>query len=155
MSVSKWRMKAKEFAKLGRLNVALHCWARALEEDPKDDQAWVNKGITLEKLGKHLEAVDCYTQAININPKLGLAWYNKGALLGNFGQYREALGCFMEAERQGHPHADDAVEACRKELGDDVLTQKDSNPLINQDNESGTTDLNKLSSKRRTRRRFF
>src|SRR3990172_4740994 len=94
MSTNKWHQKAVEFTKLGKLNVALHCWSRALEEDPDDPEAWVSKGVTLEKLGKHQEAIDCYTEAININPCFATAWYNKGAVLGNFGNYREALGCF-------------------------------------------------------------
>ena len=126
---NKWHHKAKEFTKLGRLNVALHCWTRALEEDPEDAEAWAFKGSLLEKTGKHDDAVECYTEAIKINPCFALAWYNKGAILGNYGRYREALGCFMEAKRQGHPSAETAAAACRSELGEDTWVKK-PNPVV-------------------------
>jgi len=155
MSTNKWHQKAVEFTKLGRLNVALHCWSRALDEDPDDPEAWVSKGVTLEKLGKHQEAIDCYTEAININPCFATAWYNKGAVLGNFGNYREALGCFMEAVRQGHPKAEAAVEACRNQLGDTVWEQKKPNPVVEK-YKSGTEINDALrASTRKKRRRLW
>ena len=132
--VSQWHEKAKSFTKLGRLNVALHCWDRAIQEDPSDAEAWAAKGVTLEKLGKHMEAIDCYTEATDLNPFFALAWYNKGAVLGNLGKYREALGCFMEAKRQGHPKAEDAIESCETALGEDPWVRKApavKNPLKN------------------------
>ena len=159
MSADKWQRKAVEFTKLGRLNVALHCWSRALEESPEDYDAWLKKGVTLEKLGKHEEAVECYTMAININPCCGLAWYNKGAVLGNYGNYREALGCFMEAKRQGYPKAEAAIAACRTELGDEVWVSNQRSKVEKRDNaDSEINQPRKRSSQyssRKKRRGFW
>ncbi len=121
---NKWYEKAIQFTKLGRHNVALHCWERATEDDPTDAQAWANRGLTLQTLGRYEESIVSYDKAIEIDPSMAGAWYNKGAVLGNLGNYRRALGCFEEATRQGHPSSESAAMSCREELGEQTWVKK-------------------------------
>ena len=39
---------------------------QSLRLDPKNIQAWLNKGISLDKLGKHDEALPCHNKASEI-----------------------------------------------------------------------------------------
>lgn len=116
MKALKWIDKAKEFAKLDRINVALHCINRALEVDPKNIEALFFKANIQSKLGNHMDALECYDRITEIDPLNGRAWFNKGAILGNFGQYREAKNCFDEADRKGHPRAKEASTSCQNEI---------------------------------------
>ena len=39
---------------------------RALQVDPDDADAWLNKGIILKKMGKHSEGARCIEKAIDL-----------------------------------------------------------------------------------------
>ena len=67
------------------------------ELDPKNANAWYNKGNALRELGRYEEALRCFDKALEIDPKHVLAWNNKGIALHNLGRYEEALRCFDKA----------------------------------------------------------
>jgi tetratricopeptide (TPR) repeat protein len=97
---------------------ALGCCERALALNPRNAQAWVNKGLTLGELQRPDEVLDCYEHALALDPTLAPAWFNKGVTLVNaFQRYAEALACFEVAERLGYTPAADGMALCRQALG--------------------------------------
>src|SRR5262249_7565900 len=52
---------------------------RALELDPRNEQAWVGRGWTRRKLGRHAEAVADFTRAAELSPNYALAYSNRGS----------------------------------------------------------------------------
>ena len=53
-----------------RYELAITCCDIALDLDPKNEKAYLNKGLTFEKMGKDNEAKNCYNQAVAINPRI-------------------------------------------------------------------------------------
>ena len=77
--------------------MALSCYDKAIERDPKYVFAWINKGNSLDSLGRYEEALGCLDKAIELDSENAVAWNSKGNSLGNFGRYEEALGCYDRA----------------------------------------------------------
>jgi tetratricopeptide (TPR) repeat protein len=73
---------------------ALSYFDRAIELNPLNYIAWMNKGLIFKKLNMQEEAVMCYDKAIQIKPTYPTSWINKGVLLGCIGKIREAIECF-------------------------------------------------------------
>jgi tetratricopeptide (TPR) repeat protein len=57
--------------KLGKHREGIECYDKALEIDPKDSDAWNNKGTALGKLGRYNEAIECFDKALEIDPMHG------------------------------------------------------------------------------------
>lgn len=66
----------------------------ALERNPKDVQALVNKGNVLDDLNRKEEALASYDKALEIKPDYAIAWYNKGNVLSDLNRKAEALICY-------------------------------------------------------------
>jgi tetratricopeptide (TPR) repeat protein len=73
---------------------ALSYFDKAIELNPLNYIAWMNKGLIFKKLEMQEEAVMCYDKAIQIKPNYPNSWINKGVLLGCIGKIREAIDCF-------------------------------------------------------------
>jgi tetratricopeptide (TPR) repeat protein len=82
---------AGELGTHGRYAEALAAWERAIELDPKNAMAWINKGYTLNELGRPAEALAACDWAIELDLMVPVAWNNKGASLNKLGRYAEAL----------------------------------------------------------------
>ena len=52
-----------------KLDDALKYYDKAIELNPNNIYAFINKGNALAKLGKNEEALRCYDKAIDLNPK--------------------------------------------------------------------------------------
>ncbi|MHC1610587.1 MAG: tetratricopeptide repeat protein [Candidatus Methanospirareceae archaeon] len=52
-------------------------YSKCLELDPKDVDAWNNKGFALYDLGRYEEAIRCYDKALEIDPRHERAKNNK------------------------------------------------------------------------------
>jgi cytochrome c-type biogenesis protein CcmH/NrfG len=48
---------------LERHKEALMAYEQAMQINPNDPQAWINRGTALDALGRHHEAEDCYDRA--------------------------------------------------------------------------------------------
>jgi tetratricopeptide (TPR) repeat protein len=59
--------------------------------DPKNDDAWYNKGITFDNLKRYEEALEAFDKAVELVPKDVANWNIKGFALGNLERYEEAL----------------------------------------------------------------
>jgi len=75
----------------GRLEEALASYARALELDRANVDAWYNYGNTWQALRRFDEALACYDQALALQPDDGQAWNNRAAVLQELGRHDDAL----------------------------------------------------------------
>jgi tetratricopeptide (TPR) repeat protein len=91
LSLKKIILKGNEHYFKDEFKQAIECYDKALEIDPKNADAWNNKGGALGSLGKHEEAIEYYDKALKIDPKNAMAWTNKGWSLSNLGRYEEAI----------------------------------------------------------------
>ena len=51
---------------------------KAIELDPKDANAYYNRGLAKSELKQYKEAIADYDKAIELNPKDAAAYYNRG-----------------------------------------------------------------------------
>jgi tetratricopeptide (TPR) repeat protein len=82
---------------LKKYDLAIECFNKALEIDPKNGVLWNKKGFALGNLGKYEEAIECYNKALEIDDKDVLALFQKGFSLNTLGRYDEAIECFNKA----------------------------------------------------------
>ena len=59
----------------------LEFFDKVLEKNPRDKNAWINKGVILDELGLHKNSIKCYEKALEIDPDYRLARKNKRAAL--------------------------------------------------------------------------
>jgi CHAT domain-containing protein/tetratricopeptide (TPR) repeat protein len=94
LEAAHWCAKGEELYNQNRLPEALQCFDRALELDPVNKIAWMDKGNILDVIGQPQAAIRCYDAALEIDPSYDEAWYNKGYTLQNLGFHRDALECY-------------------------------------------------------------
>ncbi len=87
---------------------ALDYFNKAIELNPLNYVAWMNKGLIFKKLNMQDEAIMCYDRAIQIEPTYPNSWINKGVLLGCVGKIRDAIECFDKVLEiaPGNEHAE-------------------------------------------------
>jgi len=94
------RDRNKECRKLLDMDMtdsALECYNKSIQINPKDADAWIQRGNALYKLGRLDEAIESYTKAIEIDPESDNAYNQKGIALGSRGEYSLAIGDFKKA----------------------------------------------------------
>lgn len=92
-----WVQKGNAFIELGRIPVAIDCFNKALEINPKHDKAWFNKGRILLRMGSFEEAIGSFDKVLEINPKDDEPLVGKGVSHHRMGQYDTAIFFFDEA----------------------------------------------------------
>jgi serine/threonine protein kinase len=97
--VEAWELYNKAFslANLGNLEEAIQYYDRVLLLEPKNTDAWNNRGVCCKKLGRLQDALTCYENAIVSEHHNASAWANKGNLLQTQGLHAEALVCLNKA----------------------------------------------------------
>lgn len=80
-----------EYHKKGQYDKAIVEYNRALELNPQNFEAYVNRGNAYEAKGAHEDAIADYNRAIEINPNYGGAYMNKGVVYARMGQYDQAI----------------------------------------------------------------
>jgi len=83
--------KAYSLSSLGHLDEAIAYYDRVLTLDPRNTDAWNNKGVCLRKQGKLAEALQCYDHATDTDRNNSSAWSNRGNCLYTLGRNEEAL----------------------------------------------------------------
>jgi serine/threonine protein kinase len=94
-----WELYNKAFslASLGHLDEAIAYYDKVLGLEPKNTNAWNNRGACLRKQGKMREALQSYDRAIEADRHNASAWNNKGSLLMAVGKVTEAIVQFNKA----------------------------------------------------------
>ena len=76
---------------------ALRSFDRAIDLEPDDALAWINRGTVLGELKKYEDSLGALDKAIDLEPDNTLAWIIKGEILGEFKKYEEALEIIKKA----------------------------------------------------------
>ena len=90
----------------GRHEDALGAFDECLKLDPKNADAWNDKGLALSRLGRHEDALRAYDECLKLDPKNINAWYNKGVALSDLGRHENALDAFDECLKLNPKEAD-------------------------------------------------
>ena len=69
--------------------------------EPKNLDAWMERGRLLRNLDKREEGAEACRTATRIAPENGIAWYNLGQAAVEIGQCEEAIHAYREAARLG------------------------------------------------------
>ena len=59
---------------------AINDYNEAIRLDPKNAQAWSNRGNTQFEKGEYEKAINDYSEAIHLEPKEVFPWFNRGLL---------------------------------------------------------------------------
>lgn len=66
---------------LGRYEDAIKYYNKALQINPRYENAWYNKGAALYGIGKYNEAMECFDKTLEINPRNEFAIESKEIVL--------------------------------------------------------------------------
>jgi len=88
-----WELYNKAFSlgSLGQPEEAIRYYDRVLELEPKNTNAWNNRGVCCKKLGRNEEALRCYDKAVEADRHNASAWSNKGNILYSLARFTEAI----------------------------------------------------------------
>jgi Tfp pilus assembly protein PilF len=83
--------------RLGKNDMALASYDRALKVRPDYAEALCNRGVTLHELKRFAEALASYDRAVKVRPHYAEALYNRGNTLKELGRLEEALASYDRA----------------------------------------------------------
>ncbi|MBI2840033.1 MAG: tetratricopeptide repeat protein [Acidobacteria bacterium] len=93
------------------------CYDEVLKKDPRNTEAWNNKGCALKEIGKLANAITCFDKAMEVDPQSGAAWYNKAQTLRMMDRMEEAMHCYNRGAQLGHSGCIDSRALACFELG--------------------------------------
>ncbi len=94
----------------GKYDDAIKAYDEAIKLDPKNKEAFFNRGLALAALDKFDEAIKDYDKATKLDPKNKEAFYNMGLALVALGKCSEAIKAYDEAVTLD-PNYNDAIVA--------------------------------------------
>lgn len=83
--------------KMGRIDLAVEAYTKALFVKPDDGYTYFNLGNALKQQGKLEESVGAYTRALSVIPNHADTYYNMGNALRQQGKLEEAIGAYAKA----------------------------------------------------------
>ena len=86
--------RGQSLANLGKYDLAVESYEKAMHIDPKNSNALTAKGLALVSQNKYAEALKTYEELIKIDETNSNAWNAKGLVLEKQGKKTEAQKCF-------------------------------------------------------------
>jgi tetratricopeptide (TPR) repeat protein len=83
--------EANKKAQEGQLDAAVQDYTQAINADPKNPVAYVNRGLAYQNKGDRRKALEDYTQAIALNDKLAEAYNNRSHVYFDDEKYDQAI----------------------------------------------------------------
>ncbi len=80
-----------------RLDEALDCFRKIVEQDPENFRGWVAHGAALRTLGRHSDALASFERALRIDPRSTFALSSKARALASMGRSNEAIQAYEAA----------------------------------------------------------
>jgi hypothetical protein len=77
---------------------------KAFETNPKDAEAYYNRGIAYANTGQHDQAISDYTKALELNPGYAEAYNNRGKAYSSKGQHDQAISDSTKALEMNPRH---------------------------------------------------
>ena len=97
--------------RLNRLDEALADFNKTIELNPKDPDAWNNRGLVYNRLGRTQEALSDFNKALELDDLNGQAYNNRGLVYLKLGKHNEAIEDLKKAGRLGVPEAEDYLKS--------------------------------------------
>jgi tetratricopeptide (TPR) repeat protein len=101
-----WLKKGYELSLNGSDEEALQAYEKALQIDPENSLAWINKANVLYRLNRTSESSQAYRKALEItdnmieaDPRNATLWLGKGILHNNVGDIEEAVAALDNASK--------------------------------------------------------
>jgi tetratricopeptide (TPR) repeat protein len=94
---SAWYNRGAILEGIGKQDMALGSYNRALEINPDHLFALINKGYALNSLGRYDEALDFFEQAIDIDLSDPVIFRGQGSSFFNLGRYAKALSSYIQS----------------------------------------------------------
>lgn len=85
--------------------LALECFKRAAQTDPRSARAWQEMAQTLLGLGRWAECIEAYETTLAIDPAHPFSMIRKGYVLMRLGRHQEGIDCFdtaLKKDPQNH-----------------------------------------------------
>jgi tetratricopeptide (TPR) repeat protein len=99
-------LRAKLRFNANRESDAFDDYERIVALDPKNWEAWNNRGILLDKVERYEDALQSYDRALALAPDNGNVQHNRGAVLLCLSRFDEALPLFEHLIATDPDHAD-------------------------------------------------
>jgi tetratricopeptide (TPR) repeat protein len=94
-----WYNRAVVLRNEGKFDEALEAYDKAIELDPQDAEAKIDKGLTFLAMGRFNESLASFDEALAIEPNSSYTWIEKGLVLSRMEQFNESLKAYEEALR--------------------------------------------------------
>jgi Tfp pilus assembly protein PilF len=91
------RQLAVEYTRVGDDAVALAHFNRAIELDPRSDQAYFGRGVLLLQHQEYQRALEDFDRGLQVNPAYAEGWNNRGIALASLGNPAAAVPSFSQA----------------------------------------------------------
>jgi tetratricopeptide (TPR) repeat protein len=85
------------YHKLNQYEEAIEDYNKAIELNPKNAEAYNNRGNAHSELNKHEEAIEDFNKAIELDPKYAEAYNNRGNAYYELNKHEEAIEDFNKA----------------------------------------------------------
>lgn len=89
-----WLLQGVGKYKTGNYQEAIKDFDQAIALNPKNADAYYNRGLTYNSLKQYTQALKDYTRAIQLNPGNALVYFNRGVNYSALQQYDQALKDF-------------------------------------------------------------
>ena len=104
-SQTEWWKRAIALEKSKDLHGLLQLFLKWAENEPTNDKAWYNLGVTYSDIKRYPDAMESFRKTVKINPEDSRAWYNLGVTYGNLKRYNDAIEALRQAVRINSEYA--------------------------------------------------
>jgi S-layer protein (TIGR01567 family) len=88
-----WLTQGDKYYENRAYNVALDCYNKSLELDPKNALAWNDQGNAFYSINKYDESIKAYDKSLELNAD-AVVWSNKGSALQAQGKYNDSIEAY-------------------------------------------------------------
>ena len=85
-------------------------YSKAIKINPKDKNAYGERGVAYFRLGKYKLAIADFDKAVQLNPKNALAYYDRAISYNSLGDYNKAIGDLKVAAKLGDKISQDFLK---------------------------------------------
>ncbi len=96
-SSADYNAEAEKLERVGRYKEAISLLDKAIEKDPENIYALINRGVDQSILEDYQGSIDDYTRVIEIDPNNALAFLNRGKNKERLGDFQGAIEDFENA----------------------------------------------------------